>query len=149
MSGATLTDQRSTGRNASVLDDPEAQARFAELFRANKSSREIGAEFGLCMESARRWALKLGLRPKGARQARATFTRQQKEDAAEGIPATWNAERSGYGVELFRRMHRELPNRAENNREWFQVWGELRHRPDLMALHLQFAPRRADRATRG
>jgi hypothetical protein len=132
----------------SVIEQPQVRARFIEMYQQRVGYDRLAEEFGVVPETARRWAMRLGLRDKVERRM-PTFTQQQIQDAADGIPATWNCEGSGFTEMPFRRMAARLASPYDRLREWKSAWNEIRRRPELLELHKEFAPRRSSKTSSG
>ena len=59
--------------------------------------------------------------------------------ASEGMPGTWIAEDVGLSVST---VYRIIGPQPENSHEWKSVWGKIRNRDHLAALHNEFRPRK-------
>lgn len=62
----------------------------------------------------------------------------------EGMPLTWVAEDLHRGEQHLReRLSSDVGHKLKTGEGWHQVWSGIRNDPTLLALHREFAPKRA------
>lgn len=117
---------------------------IARLTREGWSAENIADHLGVNPRTVQRHRMRAGVgqphRDPLSERARERIDRLIRE----GMPSTWVAEDIGcsrWTVNQHRPMGREA------TREWRQAWVRIRTRPELLALHREFAPQESAGST--
>jgi len=67
--------------------------------------------------------------------------RRARQLLREGMPANWVAEDLDSDGTTTRALALTVDGHAESVLEWRRAWAFIRHKPELLELHYQFAPK--------